>query len=202
MTLEVTAENPNGTTVSNISLPTPQANSVTLSASPTSTTAGQAVTLSWSLTAASTSSAGTTSASISGVGPLELDDSQYPNYHGTVTVYPTETTTYTISSWNDCAEATASATVEVTPRSSRATARGRFSLSDRGRHADPDRTVWFLAQHPSGAAHANRDGGGVRYQILEDVRTPTRVVSAIRFAIREDVRTPTRRGASDPLHDP
>jgi len=176
LTLEVTATNPNGTTTSNITLPTPQGNTVSLSASPASTTAGQAVTLNWSVTAADTAGAGTASASISGVGPLELDDSQYPNYHGTVIVYPTETTTYTISSWNDCLQATDSATVEITPTPR--VPMGTVVISRYQIVAD--------VRTPTGTVVVSR------YQIREDVRTPTRVVLPIRFAIREDVRTPTR----------
>ncbi|MHB1348851.1 MAG: carboxypeptidase regulatory-like domain-containing protein [Desulfobulbaceae bacterium] len=101
-TYTLTATGPGGTTTAKadvtVTYPVP---TVTLTATPVTITAGESATLAWSTTGAATSSIEP------GVGTVQPS--------GTLSVAPTETTTYTLTATNPGQSATGSVTVTVKP---------------------------------------------------------------------------------------
>lgn len=128
-----TATNGNGssTVSSNLALPSP---SVGISADPTGILEGQEATLSWSATYASVVHIDN-GIGVVGHTPKPWIDNKLS---GSVTVSPTETTTYTITANGFCQEATAQVTVTVSPPPT------RHNLGPN----PGEGTAWYLVPEP------------------------------------------------------
>lgn len=111
--IKLIATNANGTanTVVNLVASNPDPLGLSISANPTNILEGQEVTLHWTV------GINTSSAEIdNGVGLVySISDPSLNEPSGSVTVSPTETTTYTITARGGCDEITASVTIVVTP---------------------------------------------------------------------------------------
>ncbi|NLE59159.1 MAG: hypothetical protein GX616_12420 [Planctomycetes bacterium] len=186
--VKLIATNANGTaeTVVNLSLPVPQG--LSISADPPGILEGQEVTLNWTV------GAGVSSAEIdNGIGLVySIIAPSLRETSGSVTVSPTETTTYTITARGSCAEITRNVTVfvQAVPRVQSAMIRliaQEGLASAKTARVDQSAKMRLIANDLDRRTH--RKVAGHRFNIQPaETRTPHEKVAGHRFNIRAERR--------------
>lgn len=165
--IEITATNANGSTTQTFGLTAPSEPHVSLSADPPGILEGQAVSLNWAAT-------GALSVSIdNGVGVVwggDWDDTP----SGSVTVSPSETTTYTITAQGGCLTDTAQVTVTV-----------------QGVPAPGMASITWVAQEGIGSRKRARltESAVLQWTAYDPSRTPQTARVLSRSVAHEEVRT-------------